>query len=303
MKYKYNGQWYDIYSSPLLNNLLIGEILQYAGQNIPGGYLLCDGSAISRTTYSELFDVIGEIYGSGDGSTTFNLPNLKGRVSVGLNSTNTNFNTLGKDGGEERNSFNTQHKHTVGEMITNTNATPGDGVVSRTNFTGGVVGTQDFSLNNLQPYLTINYIIRAKKNQSILSNVSSVLDSLTSNSTTDAPSINAVNERFTYSTEEKVIGTWIDGKPLYRKVFEYTLGSTTSSWRTIGTIPNIDFPVRMYGMFYHGNDKYPFPRSYNNEEITLYCDTSSKLFREQHNYSYANNLPSYVIIEYTKTTD
>lgn len=54
----------------------IGTIFAFAGNNIPSGYLPCNGSAISRTTYADLFAVIGTAYGSGDGSTTFNLPNL-----------------------------------------------------------------------------------------------------------------------------------------------------------------------------------------------------------------------------------
>ena len=52
-----------------------GGIVEYAGTTAPNGWLLCDGSAISRTTYADLFEVIGTIFGEGDGSTTFNLPN------------------------------------------------------------------------------------------------------------------------------------------------------------------------------------------------------------------------------------
>lgn len=58
----------------------VGTIIPFAGNSIPQGYLLCDGSAISRTTYASLFAVIGTIYGSGDGNSTFNLPNLYERV-------------------------------------------------------------------------------------------------------------------------------------------------------------------------------------------------------------------------------
>lgn len=55
-----------------------GSIKPFAGTTIPDGYLLCDGSAVSRTTYAALFAVIGTTYGTGDGSTTFNLPNFTG---------------------------------------------------------------------------------------------------------------------------------------------------------------------------------------------------------------------------------
>ena len=86
----------------------IGFIKTFAGTTPPEGTLLCDGSAVSRDTYSELFDVIGTTWGEGDGSTTFNLPDLRGRWMMGADETHAvgsyitegvpeitgNFNTL-----------------------------------------------------------------------------------------------------------------------------------------------------------------------------------------------------------------
>ncbi|MGE4425009.1 MAG: phage tail protein [Solirubrobacteraceae bacterium] len=60
-----------------------GVVSDFAGDTAPDGWLLCDGSAVSRTTYASLFAVIGTKYGSGNGSTTFNLPDTRGRVTVG----------------------------------------------------------------------------------------------------------------------------------------------------------------------------------------------------------------------------
>ena len=54
----------------------IGVVQAFAGATTPQGWLLCDGSAVSRTDYADLYAVIGDTYGAGDGSTTFNLPNL-----------------------------------------------------------------------------------------------------------------------------------------------------------------------------------------------------------------------------------
>lgn len=62
-----------------------GMIKPFAGTTVPTGYLLCDGSAVSRTTYADLFAAIGTTYGSGDGSTTFNLPALSDYVLRGTN--------------------------------------------------------------------------------------------------------------------------------------------------------------------------------------------------------------------------
>ena len=76
-----NGARIDTTYSPIL----VGELKWYAGRTVPNGYLLCDGRAVSRTTYSALFAAIGTIYGAGNGSTTFNLPNGNGRTLQGTN--------------------------------------------------------------------------------------------------------------------------------------------------------------------------------------------------------------------------
>ena len=61
----------------------IGAVIDYAGGNAPSGWMFCYGQAVSRTTYAALFAAIGTQYGAGDGSTTFNLPDIRGRVTAG----------------------------------------------------------------------------------------------------------------------------------------------------------------------------------------------------------------------------
>lgn len=61
----------------------VGEVTTFAGSSAPSGWLLCYGQAVSRMTYADLFDIIGTTYGTGDGSTTFNLPDIRGRVPAG----------------------------------------------------------------------------------------------------------------------------------------------------------------------------------------------------------------------------
>lgn len=63
--------------------LPVGMVIDYAGTSAPSGWLFADGSAISRTTFATLFGTIGTVYGSGDGSTTFNIPDLRGRITAG----------------------------------------------------------------------------------------------------------------------------------------------------------------------------------------------------------------------------
>ena len=70
----------------------IGQIIEFPSNLIPSNTLLCDGSELSRETYSELFNVIGTIYGEGDGSTTFNIPDYRGAF---LRCTGGNADVLG----------------------------------------------------------------------------------------------------------------------------------------------------------------------------------------------------------------
>lgn len=73
---------------------VVGAVVAFAGSTSPAGWLLCDGSAVSRTTYAALFAVIGTTYGSGDGSTTFNVPNLTDKFIQG-NSTSGTVKSVG----------------------------------------------------------------------------------------------------------------------------------------------------------------------------------------------------------------
>lgn len=81
-----------------------GSIVGYGGATPPTGYLICDGSPVSRTTYAALFAAIGITWGPGDGSTTFNLPDMRRRVPVGVGGTNPYAilpTTLGSYGGAD----------------------------------------------------------------------------------------------------------------------------------------------------------------------------------------------------------
>jgi microcystin-dependent protein len=93
--------------------MLSGSIVMFAGSVAPEGWLLCDGSAVSRETYASLYSVIGDSYGSGDGSTTFNLPDLTGRVLIGSSSSH----PAASRGGEENHGLIlnelSEHSHSV----------------------------------------------------------------------------------------------------------------------------------------------------------------------------------------------
>ena len=87
----YHGTTEVFQNNAAYSNAVIGTIVPYAGNTAPYGYLMCDGSEVSRTEYYQLFNVIGTTYGEGDGSTTFKVPDLRESVPVGVgrNTTNT----------------------------------------------------------------------------------------------------------------------------------------------------------------------------------------------------------------------
>ena len=171
----------------LASAFLSGMIMPYAGSSAPSGWLLSYGQAISRSTYSDLFSAIGTTYGAGDGSTTFNVPDLRGRTiagqdDMGGSSSNRltspiNGDTLGATGGSESHTIAEAelpaHTHSSGGTISITrgNGSTGTGVfglveiISSGSNTFSVSGTSgstggDSAHNNVQPTLILNYIIK-----------------------------------------------------------------------------------------------------------------------------------------------
>lgn len=110
----------------------VGSMIMFAGASAPSGWLLCQGQAVSRTTYSGLFGVIGTAYGVGDNSTTFNLPDMLGRVPMGAGTgSGLSARTLGAKVGSESTTLTSEHiplhSHTINHDHAAFNTTGGEG--------------------------------------------------------------------------------------------------------------------------------------------------------------------------------
>jgi microcystin-dependent protein len=157
-----------------------GAIMQWPTNTPPPGALICDGSSLLRADYPALFEVIGTTYGSADAD-HFNIPDYEGRVLVGLDSAQTEFDTINESGGAKTHTLTAAqmpvHDHAAGELefqaFTQANTSAAGGATRVTSFSstadGGDIQAQvtkstadagsGQSHNNLQPYRVVHHII------------------------------------------------------------------------------------------------------------------------------------------------
>ena len=182
----YDATKYDFDGAAItgIQGLSTGTIIPWSTGTAPSGYLPCDGAAVSRSTYSALFAVIGTTYGVGDGSSTFNVPDSQDK-NIKSVSNNENVGTTGgantataNSGNLANHTLNTaelgSHNHTksgIGDnadynlSVSNGNRSTRQGPNLNSTNTGGG-GAHSHSLNagdavsTLQPYIALNYIIK-----------------------------------------------------------------------------------------------------------------------------------------------
>lgn len=145
-----------------------GTIIGFAGSSAPSGWLLCDGSEVSRSLYAALFAAIGTAFGVGDGGSTFNVPDLRGRIPIGAGTgSGLSARTLAQSLGEENHLLTLaempSHDHTA-NALASVNAN-NDGSVSGLHYhpsNSGVTDSTggDGAHNNMQPVLGLTPIIR-----------------------------------------------------------------------------------------------------------------------------------------------
>jgi len=134
-----------------------GMMMAWAGAAAPSGWLLCDGTAVSRTAYAQLFNQIGTTYGVGDGSTTFNVPDARGRALYGKG-THADVNALANSDGAAVGSRSPKHIHTYnqGQVVAGYSGGASNALQSN----AGTNTSGNTGLNDAGGYLVINQIIK-----------------------------------------------------------------------------------------------------------------------------------------------
>ena len=243
----------------------IGTISSFADvdENSPliSDWILCDGRAISRTTYSELFNIIGTKYGQGDGINTFNVPNLKGKSLVGLDVDDADFNEVGKTGGSKT------HTQTWSEMPQHTHHL-NYGAVSQIQgaelkgLGGGGYWSDGVNLNTamsnsgsgapmdiMNPYTVVKFYIKAFRSASSTAQVKNAKTI----SSEDTYSCNYINGLSNINTDGEAArsGRTIDGKDEYIKIYHFTgINSANVYTKELGFILDnmliTDLSIRSY---------------------------------------------------------
>ncbi len=291
----------------------VGTIISVMGNSAPANYLACDGSVYNIADYQELADYFLQQFGSynkfgGDGSTTFAVPDLRGEF---LRGTGSNSHS-GQGGGS---SVGTHQDGTQSPQITTNN---GERQMIVPIHTTGSADTKpkvvnpDYASDTADMFGLVNF------------------DSTTSGTAitrfTSRPTNTSVlyciatkniylNPSLDYSTSEKVVGTWIDGKPIYQKTVQLTTPNVTTEGTpvsiTVDVADNIDIAwvaeitsqgvvMTNMGIANAGSSASP---SYILKGIRTYIGGSPKKLYVQNNFPAWNGITYYAIVKYTKTTD
>lgn len=275
----------------LYADMPIGTIVPFGGSGAPTMFLLCDGSEVAKATYPELYEVIGDVFGTASDATLFCLPDLRECVPVGVGKNITK--SIANHDRYNLGQFKDDQVQDIGKM--KAGATIGWSLTA-----GGLSGyiAANSALRTGETthgkQLGVNYIIKAKESGMPTDVTEGVRD--------------VVSEMESYSTAETDTGkTWIDGKRIYRKVFTNVSLPTNSTWTT-KIVDLEDYSIdTMVDLKYQATWN---PETTNNSVGPIYpwfqlvYNKSTKaiggyLGPAGSGFSY---IAKHIIIEYTKTT-
>lgn len=305
------GEYKKIAGGTMYADSPIGSILPYGGTTAPSGWMICNGASLLRTDYAELFAIIGTAFGSAD-STHFNIPDLRGEFLRGAGTNSHSGQGNGGSVGTHQDatgidSFITEqttHRLVAGYGAQNRNSTINADASTRSGLTGCAYHKVEQSITDVyvdrcfvRPTNTsVNYIIKAKM-VALPADLDSAVDA-------------KIAAKGVYSTSEVDTGkTWIDGKPIYRKVLEATLPSTSGDFGITHNINNLGQVINQYGMTApesRGQMRQLDFAWYNNSQwdCCMYTNATKTIVQFGSEFAtYHGGNKVYIVLEYTKTTD
>ena len=285
----------------------IGTIIAYMGTTAPQDYLICDGSTYNITNYRQLARFIETQFGSinyfgGDGTTTFAVPDLRGEFLRGSGTNSHSGNGNGATVGSHQNGTKLPY-HFMG--------------------VGSGVGTKYDLMRYDDRFLTSdkNYTYPAldhdgytegtnKKKLSFTTTNSPVEETNTAGAFGIRPTntsvlycIKAVCAGDVYSAEERIVGTWIDGKPIYQKTIQTNMPTTTTSTNYAHNISSIDQIISIDGGAWNGTTLLPVNLSPTTSGGQLRVSADKTNITVQFGTAPSNTYNGYWTVKYTKTTD
>ena len=268
----------------------IGTIISYMGNTAPKDYLICDGTEYEIVKYKDLAEHIKTEFGNynyfgGDGTTTFAVPDLRGEFLRGSGENSRDRQGSGANVGEHQNATEHIHYYTFNGGVQFPNNKENQNQDTILDIVSHVDGNNDFGWRGTET--TATYFTSRPTNTSVLYCIKYKANKKSAN----------IIPQHEYSTEEKVIGTWIDGKPIYEKVFE--IGSKSSAYTF--TIENLDKIIDYTGncIISDYSRIIPFVQpQYNN--YVIINDYKDGIVNLATNLTYTDCV---LVIQYTKTTD
>lgn len=277
----------------------VGHILSYMGITAPEHYLVCNGAVYNISEYPELANHFQREFGSsnffgGDGTTTFAVPDLRGEFLRGTG-TNSHANQgSGADVGvhQDATKYNSVWASKGGQVVS---YYFGSGDEAH-NLVGG---DHDIAVGNSETAVYVKTQSPVKNN----TNVGYVTSRPTNTSVLYCIKCESTEQKDTYSTDEINVDTWVDGKPVYRKVIDGVTADTPDTGYVISSINDMETLVSYTGSILDNNSVKHKIGTYLGAQYNsvVYVDTSGNVYI-RHGSAMVNKSYS-LIIEYTKTTD
>lgn len=283
----------------------VGTVISVMGKIAPVNYLICDGTVYNIADYPELANYFlqqfeAKNYFGGDGTTTFAVPDLRGEFLRGTGTNSHENQGSGANVGEHQDATEVPLLYTQNNKLIFANTTKSDGVINYLNYDSTI---------NKEKASNVRYLTSTNGWNDPNDNVRTVRPTNTSVLFCIATKNIYLNPSLDYSTDEKVVGTWIDGKPIYQKTIVTTMPTISTdnvtAYQEINiTDLHVDKGINIFGFVSNGmmlncawqpdngtiyNTRSQFDT--NNTRIVVSCNRQS-----------FSGLDVYVTIQYTKTT-